>query len=145
MNTLKSLFACGLVFLAAVRGWAAAADDTRAVEGKWQLVAAELGGRAMPDAVIKITRMKLEGGRYEVVAESPDFGTYTTDATTTPKAMTVSGTEGPNKGKTFPCIYEIDGDTLRICYDLSGKKRPAEFKTEKGTLLYLATFKRAKS
>ena len=37
-----------------------------------------------------------------------------------------------------------NGDTLRICYDLSGKSRPAEFKTEKGTQLFLVTYKREK-
>ena len=31
---------------------------------------------------------------------------------TSPKAMEVTGTDGPNKGKTFPAIYELKGDTL---------------------------------
>ena len=56
--------------------------------------------------------------------------------------MTLKGTEGPNKGKTYFCIFELDGDTLRVCYDLTGKNRPAEFKTAKDTLLYLVTYKR---
>jgi uncharacterized protein (TIGR03067 family) len=56
--------------------------------------------------------------------------------------MTVTGTEGPNKGKTFPAIYEIEGDTLRICYDLSGEKRPTKFETVAGTKLYLVTYKK---
>ena len=58
--------------------------------------------------------------------------------------MTVTGTEGPNRGKIFPCIYELQGDTLRICYDLSCAKRPAEFKTAVGTRLYLVTYARNK-
>lgn len=56
--------------------------------------------------------------------------------------MTVTGTEGPNQGKKFPCIYELQGDTLRICYDLSGAKRPTEFKSVAGTKLYLVTYAR---
>ena len=58
--------------------------------------------------------------------------------------MTVKGVKGPNAGKTFPCIYEIDGDTLRICYDLSEKASPKELKTAQGTKLYLVTYKRKK-
>ena len=58
--------------------------------------------------------------------------------------MTITGTEGPNHGKTFPAIYEIKGDTLRICYDLSGVKRPTEFKSVPGTRLYLVTYSRIK-
>ena len=59
-----------------------------------------------------------------------------------PKGMTVKGSEGPNKGKSFPAIYELSGDTLRICYDLSGTKRPTEFKSTAGTKLYVVTYKR---
>ena len=58
--------------------------------------------------------------------------------------MTVTGTNGPNQGKTFPCIYELKGDTLRICYDLSGAKRPTEFKSVADTKLYLVTYSRKK-
>jgi hypothetical protein len=39
-------------------------------------------------------------------------------------------------------IYELDGDMLRICYDLSGKKHPETFATQKGTPLYLVVYKR---
>ena len=71
-------------------------------------------------------------------------GTYTIDADSKPKSMTITGTEGPNHGKTFPAIYELKGDTLRICYDLSGAKRPTEFKSVAGTKLYLVTYSRKK-
>jgi uncharacterized protein (TIGR03067 family) len=145
LNTTKYLCAFCLVTAAALRAWAAIpGDDAQAVQGNWQLIAAELGGRAMPDALVKIVRMKLADGRYEVTAESPDVGTYTLEPAVQPKRMTVTGTEGPNRGKTFPAIYEVEGDTLRICYDLSGAKRPNEFKTAAGTKLYLATYRRAK-
>jgi len=66
------------------------------------------------------------------------------DSATQPKGMSVTGTEGPNSGKTFPAIYELKGDTLRICYDLSGAKRPTEFKSVAGTKLYLVTYVRKK-
>ena len=99
----------------------------------------------MPDAVLKIISLKLDNGKYEVlVGDAPDKGTYTIDPATKPKAITVAGTEGPNQGQTFPAIYELEGDTLRICYDLSGTKRPTEFKSIAGTKLYLVTYQRKK-
>jgi uncharacterized protein (TIGR03067 family) len=58
--------------------------------------------------------------------------------------LDITGTEGPNKGKTILGIYEKTGDTLRVCYDLGGKARPVEFKTEKGTLHFLVTYERQK-
>jgi hypothetical protein len=39
---------------------------------------------------------------------------------------------------------ERDGDTLRICYDLSGKSRPTQFKTKEETQLFLVTYKQEK-
>jgi len=120
-------------------------DDAKAVQGSWKPVSAELAGQPMPDAVLKSISLKLENGNYEVfVGTAPDKGTYTLDASTQPRSMTVTGTEGPNHGKTFPAIYELNGDTLRICYDLSGAKRPTEFKSVAGTKLYLVTYNRKK-
>lgn len=39
---------------------------------------------------------------------------------------------------------ELDGDTLRVCCDLSGNARPSEFKTKAETQLFLVTYKREK-
>lgn len=118
-------------------------DDAKALQGSWAPAKAELGGQPMPEGVLKTISLKLDNGKYEVsVGGQPDRGTYTLDAASKPKGMTISGTEGPNQGKTFPAIYEIKGDTLRVCYDLSGAKRPAEFKSVAGTQLYLVTYRR---
>jgi uncharacterized protein (TIGR03067 family) len=125
--------------------FAADVPDSKAIEGSWTPIKGELGGKPMPDEVLKTISLKLADGRYEVIAGGhPDNGTYTLDATAKPKGMTVTGTEGPNKGRTFPCIYELNGDSLRICYDLSGAKRPTEFKSAAGTRLYLVTYNRKK-
>jgi len=50
----------------------------------------------------------------------------------------------PRVRKPNRVIYELDGDTLRICCDSSGKSRPKEFKTKERTQLLLITFKREK-
>jgi len=120
-------------------------DDAKAVQGNWKPATAELAGQPMTDAVLKSISLKLDNGKYEVLAGGkPDRGTYTLDSATKPKSMTITGTDGPNSGKTFPAIYELAGDTLRICYDLSGGKRPTEFKSIAGTQLYLVTYNRQK-
>lgn len=121
------------------------ADDQKALQGDWTPVKAELAGQPMPEAVLKTISLKLVKNEYEVlVGDKPDKGTWTIDATTKPKSMKITGVKGPNKGKTFPAIYELTDDTLRVCYDLSGKKLPTEFKTKADTKLYLVTYKRKK-
>ena len=43
-----------------------------------------------------------------------------------------------------PGIYELDGDTLKVCYAIDGGKRPAEFKAKPGSKHVLIVFKRLK-
>ena len=138
----------GLLFAAVVLmtgPTGARAEDAKAIEGTWIPTKADLGGQPMAEAILKTISLKLESGKYLVlVAGEPDKGTYTLDTTAQPKSMSVVGTEGVNHGRTFPAIYELDGDTLRICYDLSGAKYPTEFKSLPGTKLYLVTYSRKK-
>jgi uncharacterized protein (TIGR03067 family) len=122
-----------------------AAKDDDAIQGTWLPSSAELGGNKFPDEVRRSITLVIKDGKYTVtVGKAPDEGTMKLDPAAKPKAMDITGTEGPNKGKTFPAIYELDGDTLRICYDLSGKSRPTEFKSTEGTQLFLVTYKREK-
>lgn len=117
-------------------------DQVRAVDGTWTPISAELSGQTMPEAFLKSIVLKLEEGKYEVtVGGKLDKGECKYDPVAMPKRLTIQGTEGPNKGKTFLCIYELSSDTLRVCYDLSGKEFPAEFATSKVTPLYLVTYK----
>ena len=134
-----------LAVSASLAAFAAEPPDPKAILRNWTPVKAELGGQPIADAVLKSISLKLTDGRYEVfVGGASDKGTYTLDDSTRPKSITITGTDGPNQGKTFPAIYELRNDTLRICYDLSGAKRPAEFKTIAGTKLYLVNYNRKK-
>ncbi len=119
------------------------AKGDRGMEGTWLPTAAELGGQKFPDEVRKSIKLVIRDGKYTVtVGPQTDQGTVKLDPSAKPKAMDIVGTDGPNKGKTFPAIYELSGDTLRICYDLSGKSRPTEFATKPGTSLFLVTYQR---
>ena len=60
-------------------------------------------------------------------------------------ALDVVGVVGPNAGKTFPSIFALQGDTLTICYDMSGTARPTEFVSPPGTMILLARYVRSKS
>ncbi len=143
---MKHILYIGLTVAASLTAFAAdPPDDAKALQGSWTPTKADLGGQPMTEAVLKSISLKLGNGKYEVsVGGQRDKGTYTLDSTSKPKSMTITGTEGPNHGRIFPAIYELKGDTLRICYDLSGAKRPTEFKSIAGTQLYLVTYSRKK-
>jgi uncharacterized protein (TIGR03067 family) len=142
---LRNLFVTfALVLSFSSAAWSGdAKDDT--LQGTWLPSSAELGGKVFPDEVRKTIKLVIKDDKYTVtVGEAVDQGTVKLMPSATPKAMDITGTEGPNKGKTILAIYECRGDTLRVCYDLSGKKRPTEFKTEAGTQLFLVEYKRQK-
>ena len=146
MKTLPCVFFAMILFTAAARSQDAA-DERKLLQGTWLPTAAELSEDQLDEATLKTMKLVIEGDKYAItVGISPfDKGTTKIDPAAKPKSMDIIGTEGANKGKTFLAIYELSGDTLRICYDLTGKVRPTEFKTKKGELLFLATYKRAKS
>jgi uncharacterized protein (TIGR03067 family) len=140
---LRSIGALTLVLLFTLA--AKSGDGKNPLDGTWLPTTAELGGKPFPDEIRKSIKLEIKGEKYTVTTgKAVDQGTLKRNAAAKPKEMDIVGTDGPNKGKTFPAIYEQDGDTLRICYDLSGKNRPTEFKSPKDTLHFLVTYKREK-
>lgn len=119
-------------------------DDARQIQGTWTIADAQFGGAPFPAEAAKTIVLKLDGGKYELKAESLDKGTYSVDATAKPKTLDVFGVEGPNAGKHFPGIYELNGDVLKVCYELGDGPRPTEFKSPTGTKIFLVTYQRKK-
>jgi uncharacterized protein (TIGR03067 family) len=115
------------------------------LDGTWIPESAVLGGSPFSEEIRKTIKLELKGDNYvATVGGTIDKGTIKLKPGTDPKQMDITGIEGPTKGKTVPAIYEHDGDTLRVCYDLSCKEYPTEFKSKEGTLLYLVVYKREK-
>lgn len=115
-------------------------------EGIWKPIAAVLGGTRLPDAALQAITLTITGDQYEVTVAGetePDRGVYTLDTSVTPKRMTIKSLFGPNRGQTFLAIYEMkDAVSMRVCYDLSGKEFPQEFKAPPGTPRYLVGYRR---
>jgi uncharacterized protein (TIGR03067 family) len=142
---LEYFIALALVLSFASVVWSGDAKEGDTLQGTWLPSAAELGGQPFPDEVRKTIQLVIKDDKYTVtVGKAVDQGTIKLNPSAKLKEMDITGTDGPNKGKTFLAIYERDGDTLRICYDLSGKSRPTELKTREGTQLFLVTYKREK-
>jgi uncharacterized protein (TIGR03067 family) len=142
---LKSFVAVALLLSFSLGASGGEAKDSDTLQGTWLPSTAELGGTPFPDEVRKTIKLVVKGDKYTVtVGKEVDQGTVKLNPAAKPKQLDIIGTDGPNKGKTILAIYELDGDTLRVCYDLSGKSHPTEFKTKEGTQLFLVTYKRAK-
>jgi uncharacterized protein (TIGR03067 family) len=120
------------------------ADEMKALKGTWKVEKAVLRGQDTTDA-FKATVLTLDDGKYTVeFGGQKDKGTVAVDLAKKPKQMTIVGTEGPSKGKTLPAVYELSGDTLKVCYQLEGKEPPAGLESKAGTATLLIEYKREK-
>lgn len=142
---LKSLLAVALVLSCSLGAAGQEAKPADALNGTWLPQKVELGGLGIPEEIRKSIKLVVKDNKYTVTtASGVDQGTVKIDATAKPKTMDITGVEGPNKDKTFLAIWELDGDTLRVCYDLTGKGRPTEFKSPENSQLFLVTYQREK-
>jgi uncharacterized protein (TIGR03067 family) len=139
--------------LATSGGTGTRADDRADVDkelkkfhGVWTFESAEAGGKKTPADELKGLTVTFAGDTYTVRKgdEVIQAGTQKLDPSKSPKAIDVTVTEGLNKGAVMLGIYEIDGDTLRVCFDEGGKKRPTEFKSAAGSETFVNVHKRAK-
>lgn len=119
--------------------------DLEMMQGTWVIQSAELSGNPFPADLSKSIQLKIEGDNYIVTSMGKsDKGTCKLNPAALPKTLELTGVEGPNTGKTILAIYEVKEGELKVCYDLSGKEFPKEFKTVNGTLLFLVTYTREK-
>src|ERR1700687_2839112 len=132
---------CTLVFTAS-GGTGARVDDKADVEkelkkfqGTWTFESVETGGKEQPAAEFKGMTVTFEGDKFTVKKgdEVIQACTQKLDPSKSPKTLDVTVAEGLNKGAVMLGIYEISGDTLRVCFDPEGKKRPMEFKGVSGS------------
>src|SRR6202008_2499266 len=110
----------------------------------WTIESSEFAGQKLPADQLKNFVVIYEGDKHTVKHGDQVFqvGTQKIDPSKSPKTIDVTMTEGPSKGVVMLGIYEFDGDTLKVCFDPQGKKRPTEFKSEAGSQNFLNVHKR---
>jgi uncharacterized protein (TIGR03067 family) len=120
--------------------------EIKKFQGVWTFESSEAGGKELPAGDLKGLILIFEGDKHTVKKgdEVLQVGTQKLDPSKSPKTIDVTMTEGPSKGTVLLGIYEIDGDTLKVCFDVEGKKRPTEFKSAAGSQIIVNVHKRVK-
>jgi uncharacterized protein (TIGR03067 family) len=115
------------------------------LDGTWQVTAFTKDGNEAPKEqaesikiVFKDDTLTLSHGGQEMK------GKFKTDASQKPAALDIELTEGADKGDSQMAIYELDGDTLRICSAHNGIARPTKFESTAGSGIALILLKRVK-
>jgi uncharacterized protein (TIGR03067 family) len=116
--------------------------DSRALNGTWLITAARLGGVRLPADAFEALTLTFSNDWVQL---GPDCGVIKLDRTAAPNALDLLFVGGPNSGRFVPAIVECEGGVLRICCDLAGAHRPAEFRAAEGTRFFSAVYRRAAS
>ncbi|MCC7461206.1 MAG: TIGR03067 domain-containing protein [Gammaproteobacteria bacterium] len=120
---------------------------TAGLDGEWQPVAAEVSGRPLDVAVLRVARLRIEHDSYDILDQASrqvDRGALesATEPDAPPGALDLVGTEGPAAGRRLRALSELDGDRLCICYDLEREVRPASMQPLADQLLLRITYTR---
>jgi len=141
LNRLLLALAVIVLGLATAPSQDAKRDDER-LRGTWEVISLVEGGKEMPDQKGQTTITFLGKGKLRVkVKDQTSEGTYKLDPSRSPKWVEMS-----KDGDTFLGIYELKGDTLRLCFATgAGKERPTRFESRTdGPATTFAVLKRVK-
>jgi uncharacterized protein (TIGR03067 family) len=114
--------------------------------GTWVPVAADVSGRQLVVAQLRVARLIIGRDGYQIVDHSDqvvDGGELRLDEAAFPCALDIVGSHGPHAGKRMLAIIELDGDRLRVCYDLERDERPSNMQPQADQLLLSITYVRA--
>ncbi len=121
-------------------------DDAELLKGKWKAVSISMGGEPQPDEVVKDFKMNFDGKEYKnTMGDMVEEGSYTIDASKSPKTIDFDIKKGPDKDKKQLGLYKIENDKVTIVAKPAGATdRPTSLTVEKGSDLLELVLERVK-
>ena len=120
------------------------AKDLKALEGQWKVISLSIGGTPAFESSLRGIGFEFKG-EIMVAFEGGKAGrkyTIKIDPSKSPKQIDITNLAG----KTAKGIFELKGNTLKICYDEETKTRPPGFVAgTKHKELFVAVFERVNS
>jgi uncharacterized protein (TIGR03067 family) len=143
------IVAVSLLFSSAGRQEDAVKAELAKLQGTWHVIGVEENGQKTPEDKLKEANgtVTIQADKHTLKLGGQDRGTATIklDPNAKPKQYDLHITEGPEKGKVLQGIYELEGDTWRLCLSKDGKSRPTEFAGKANTTWVLVTMKKEKA
>jgi uncharacterized protein (TIGR03067 family) len=127
-------------------------QELKKLEGAWKAISAEMGGKAVTPTSVGMDKVRIKGNKMTFFAEDKEVATLEIKVVPSKKPKHMDWIKD-RKYKPLPCLYELKGDELRICFPLLPKKgsktkvdvkRPEGFQT-KDRPLGLIVLKREKT
>jgi len=119
---------------ALVGGAQDSASELKKIQGTWRFIAQEMGGKASTKEDLAKMTIVFTGDRFDVRddGKTVQAGTHKFDPTKKPGQVDAVITEGEGKDSKMLGIYEMTGDTMKVCFDPMGKARPTSFTPKEG-------------
>lgn len=112
------------------------------LDGTWMPVAATMNGNALTTDTLQQMKLIVAADTYlALVNGARDTGRVAINTTVTPHVLEITGTEGPNQGRTMHAIFERNGDDLKICYSFDGTA-PTDLNAGAGSHRFLVNYQR---
>ena len=121
----------------------ASRKDFEILQGVWRAVSVEVDGSPVARHHVENATLVLAGDRFTLRNPVPDAdqtteGVFRVDSATVPKGLVLP----LDNGQTIQEIYELDRDTLKVCYPTRQGKRPSNFKTAPQSGLSVVVYER---
>jgi uncharacterized protein (TIGR03067 family) len=114
-------------------------DDLLPLQGRWNLRSIEVDGQPVPP----VGGIEVLGDRFTALGMGHEYsGTIEMDASATPKRFDLIFSAGPEAGNRNLGIYELQGDSWKLCLNMTGGPRPQSFATGPGSGTALEIFTR---
>jgi uncharacterized protein (TIGR03067 family) len=141
MNLIAVFF---LILLVGCAGFGSHPESGPELMGEWVCISAAVDGKPLPAETVKLLRLTLTDRSYITTKGSETLfeSTYRIDRNKRPARIFMLGNEGELTGKEAQGIFEMSGDTLRICYSMPGDPAPTSFESTAGSKVYLINWRR---
>jgi uncharacterized protein (TIGR03067 family) len=121
-------------------------QDAKAIVAKWVAVSTEYEGhrwlsterRVTPRVEVREDSLTINNGQLAYPMR------YTLDARKSPAHIDLVYTDGSDKGKSVKGLYELKGDSLKLCVAQPGEERPKALATKPGETFMLYNLVRSK-
>ncbi|HVV01436.1 MAG TPA: family 16 glycoside hydrolase [Verrucomicrobiae bacterium] len=121
----------------------ASAGDLKRMQGAWQVAGIEVGGEEAPAESVTNIEVHISGEKFKVLNLGSDAaGTFVLDSTQMPRQIEIHPESGPDAGQVWPGIYELENNSMKVCYSRIASRRPSSLQTGTDADLVLITYNR---
>src|SRR5262249_30071322 len=115
------------------------------IQGSWIVQSVVDRGKMLPPEKIKGIKFVFSEDKLTMVVPTGDKkeSRFKADLRANPKTIDIVPLDGPQKDKTVPGIFELTGETLKLCLPHQPtKQRPTKFEAPEGSDLNVIVLKK---